>query len=77
AQEVQRIISPVLKDRVLGPERPYIPRINNYYLQQFLVRLDKRRESEAIKATILQMIRQRLSESDYKQVRLSVDVDPL
>lgn len=77
AEEVQRIISPVLKDRVLGPERPYIPRINNYFLQQFLVRLDKRKESEAIKATILQMIRMRLAEADFKQVRLSVDVDPL
>ena len=77
AQEVQRIISPVLKDRVLGPERPYIPRINNFFLQQFLVRLDKRKESEAIKATVLHMIRMRLSESDFKQVRLSVDVDPL
>ena len=77
AQEVQRIIAPVLKDRVLGPERPYIPRINNYYLQQFLVRLDKRKESEAIKATVIQMIRLRLAETDFKQVRLSIDVDPL
>jgi len=42
------------------------------------VRLDKRKESEAIKATVLQMIRQRLASStDFKQVRLSVDVDPL
>jgi primosomal protein N' (replication factor Y) len=77
AQEVQKIISPMLKDRVLGPERPYIPRINNYFLQQFLVRLEKRKESEAIKATVIQMIRQRLSQPDFKQVRLSVDVDPL
>jgi primosomal protein N' (replication factor Y) len=78
AQAIQQIISPVLKDRVLGPERPYIPRINTYFLQQFLVRLDKRKESEAIKATVLQMIRQRLASStDFKQVRLSVDVDPL
>jgi primosomal protein N' (replication factor Y) len=78
AQAIQQIIAPVLKDRVLGPERPYIPRINTYFLQQFLVRLDKRKESEAIKATVLQMIRQRLaSTTDFKQVRLSVDVDPL
>jgi primosomal protein N' (replication factor Y) (superfamily II helicase) len=78
AQAIQQIIAPVLKDRVLGPERPYIPRINTYFLQQFLVRLDKRKESEAIKATVLQMIRQRLaSAADFKQVRLSVDVDPL
>jgi primosomal protein N' (replication factor Y) len=77
AEEVQKIISPMLKDRVLGPERPYIPRINNYFLQQFLVRLEKRKESEAIKATVIQMIRQRLSQPDFKQVRLSVDVDPL
>jgi primosomal protein N' (replication factor Y) len=62
---------------VLGPERPYIPRINNYFLQQFLVRFDKRKESEAMKATLIQMIRLRLAEADFKQVRLSVDVDPI
>jgi primosomal protein N' (replication factor Y) len=77
AAEVHRLLAPVLKDRILGPERPYIPRINNYYLQQFLVRFDKKKESEAIKATVIQMIRQRLAEPEFKQVRLSVDVDPL
>ena len=77
AQEIQRLLSPVLKDRILGPERPYIPRINNYFLQQILVRFDKKKESEAIKATVIQMMRLRLAESDFKQVRLSVDVDPL
>jgi primosomal protein N' (replication factor Y) len=77
AQEIARIIAPMLKDRVLGPERPYIPRINNYFLQQFLVRFDKRKESEAMKATLIQMIRLRLVEADFKQVRLSVDVDPI
>jgi primosomal protein N' (replication factor Y) len=77
AQEIQRLLSPVLKDRILGPERPYIPRINNYFLQQFLVRFDKKKESEAIKATVIQMTRLRLADSEFKQVRLSVDVDPL
>ena len=77
AQEIQRLLVPVLKDRILGPERPYIPRINNYFLQQFLVRFDKKKESEAIKATVIQMMRLRLAEPDFKQVRLSVDVDPL
>jgi primosomal protein N' (replication factor Y) len=77
AQEIARIIAPVLKEKVLGPERPYIPRINNYFLQQFLVRLDKKPESAAIKATVIQMIRQRIADPDFKQVRLSVDVDPL
>ncbi len=77
AQEIQRLLAPVLKDRILGPERPYIPRINNYFLQQFLVRFDKKKESEAIKATVIQMMRMRLAEAEFKQVRLSVDVDPL
>ena len=77
AQEIHRLLLPVLKDRILGPERPYIPRINNYFLQQFLVRFDKKKESEAMKATVVQMMRIRLAEAEFKQVRLSVDVDPL
>lgn len=76
AYEISRLIAPLLKDRVLGPERPYIPRINNYFLQQFLVRLDKRQESAVIKATVIGMIRKRLGDAEFRQVRLSIDVDP-
>jgi primosomal protein N' (replication factor Y) len=77
AIEVASVLQPLLGEKVLGPERPYIPRINNYFLQQFLVRLERNPQSASVKQEILLRIRERLLQQDYRQVRLSIDVDPV
>ena len=76
ANEILKLIKPQMGEKLLGPERPYIPRINNYYLQQFMVRLDKKPESALVKYDIIKRIREKLNEPAFKQVRLSIDVDP-
>ncbi len=77
ATAISKLLQPQLTDRILGPEKPYIPRINNYYLQQFLIRLDKKAESAELKHRIIEQIRDVLMTTEFKQVRLSVDVDPV
>jgi primosomal protein N' (replication factor Y) (superfamily II helicase) len=76
ANEILKLIKPQMGEKLLGPERPYIPRINNYYLQQFMVRLDKKPESALVKYDIIKRMREKLNEPAFKQVRLSIDVDP-
>jgi primosomal protein N' (replication factor Y) len=66
-----------LGERVMGPEKPYIPRINNYFLQQLLIRLGKGKDAAEQKKHIIDTARQILASSEYKMVRLVVDVDPL
>jgi primosomal protein N' (replication factor Y) len=77
ASAISKLLRPQLTDRIVGPEKPYIPRINNYYLQQFMIRLDKRSESASLKHRIITQIREVLLHSEFKQVRLNIDVDPV
>lgn len=66
-----------LGDRLLGPEKPYIPRINNYFLQQMLIRIGKGNDLSEQKKRIFELARTIMSQSEYKSTRLVIDVDPL
>lgn len=77
AEAISKLLSPQLNDRILGPEKPYIPRINNQYLQQFIIRLDKKAESAELKQRIIIQVREMLQNGPFKSVRLSIDVDPV
>ncbi len=77
AEHIGKKLRAMLDDKLLGPEKPYVPRINNYYLRQLLVKLDKRPESNALKYTIVKTIKDTLLETDFKQIRLAIDVDPI
>lgn len=62
---------------ILGPEKPMIPRINNYYLQQVLIKLKRNQELTTNKEHILEVVKEIQSKSDFKSVRVSIDVDPV
>jgi primosomal protein N' (replication factor Y) len=61
---------------VLGPEVPYIPRINNYYLRQFLIKLERKPTSVEQKESIQAYTRQFFSQQKFQSVRCVLDVDP-
>lgn len=75
--EIARVLRAVLGEKLLGPEKPYIPRINNYYLRQLLIKMDKRPESLELKLRLVSMIKEVLLQPQFKQVRLALDVDPI
>jgi primosomal protein N' (replication factor Y) len=61
---------------VLGPEVPYIPRINNYYLRQFLIKLERKPSSVEQKEAIYSFTRKFFSQQKFQSVRCVLDVDP-
>jgi primosomal protein N' (replication factor Y) len=70
------ILKQKLGGRVLGPEYPSVSRINNYYLKNILIKLEKELSPSVIKKDILKdMITLRKTEL-FKQVRIALDVDP-
>ncbi|MFM9984797.1 MAG: primosomal protein N', partial [Flavobacteriales bacterium] len=75
--EMSKVLRAVLGDKLLGPEKPYIPRINNYYLRQLLIKMDKRPESLELKSRLVDMMKQVLLQPQFRQVRLALDVDPI
>jgi primosomal protein N' (replication factor Y) len=65
-----------LGSRVLGPEYPVVGRINNYYLKNILIKLEKEISPSVIKKDILKDIITLRKTELFKQVRIALDVDP-
>ena len=66
-----------LGDRVLGPECTIIPRINTYYQQQILLKVEKDLSLSKVKAHIQTTIDRWSQEDVSKSIRVKIDVDPM
>lgn len=64
-------------ERILGPESPHIARINNQYLRQILIKLERTSSPTKLKKGIIDLQNEFMSLPDYKQVRIILDVDPV
>ncbi len=65
-----------VKSQVLGPEYPVVSRIKNLYIKQFLLKIPRQENPAAAKQGLIQATATMLSLTDYKQVRIQIDVDP-
>jgi primosomal protein N' (replication factor Y) len=61
--------------RLLGPEVPPIGRIRNYFLQQLLLKLEKKDSLTKSKTILAEIIAEITADDRFKSIRLSVDVD--
>jgi len=66
-----------LGERVLGPEFTIIPRINNYYNQQILVKVENTLSLSKVKEFIQLRINRWSKKEGSKSIRVKVDVDPM
>jgi primosomal protein N' (replication factor Y) len=64
-------------ERILGPERPYISRINNVFLVQLLLKFERGISPVKVKDELARQIRSIYEQSDFSGLRIVVDVDPL
>ena len=58
---------------VLGPQAPLVSRIQNYYLEDFWIKLAKDSQLETHKATLLKILQK--FQQDHKTVRVVINVD--
>jgi primosomal protein N' (replication factor Y) (superfamily II helicase) len=66
-----------LGHRVLGPETPFISRINNYHIRNILIKMDLENDKpQAIKKFVLSTFEYMLEEYKFKNFQLIPDVDP-
>jgi primosomal protein N' len=54
-----------------------VPRINNYFIWQLLVKLERNAQLNANKSFVHQMVQRLQSTAEFKSVRVSIDVDPV
>lgn len=66
----------VFKERVVGPEFPVVRRIQNLYLKQIKLKLERDVSDKKIKERIQQLLDEFYSVPLNKSIRIIVDVDP-
>ena len=67
----------VFKERVLGPEFPLIKRIQNFYLKEIKLKIERSAPERKVKEKIRELIDQFYSKAANKAIRIVIDVDPM
>jgi primosomal protein N' (replication factor Y) len=76
AQNLTDKLRVVFKERVVGPEFPVIKRIQNFFIKEIKIKIEKDAPDRKVKEKIQEMIDLFYAEADNKSSRLSIDVDP-
>jgi primosomal protein N' (replication factor Y) len=76
AHDLANNLKAVFKERVLGPEYPVVKRINNLYLKQITLKVEKNASDKKVKERLQQIIDSFYSIPLNKPIRIVVDVDP-
>jgi primosomal protein N' (replication factor Y) len=64
--------------RILGPESPIIDRLRNKYLKEIFVKLERDKiNSKEVKKMILVEVQALTADKQYRQIEISIDVDPV
>jgi len=66
----------IFPGKVLGPEYPLVSRIKNQYIKQFLIKASRKESVHAVKLELKKQLEDFSSLSEFKKVRLRIDVDP-
>jgi primosomal protein N' (replication factor Y) len=75
AQNLADKLRPVFKERVIGPEFPLIKRIQNFYIKEIKIKIEKDAPERKVKQKIQEIIDLFYAEPNNKSTRLSIDVD--
>lgn len=76
SMEFAKMLKNVFHERVLGPEYPAVQRINNLYLKQIVIKVERDVSHKKVKERIQEIIDLFYSVPSYKSVRIVTDVDP-
>ena len=63
--------------RVLGPEFPLVSRVRNLYHKNILLKIERDASVNQVKKIVSELLIKFKSTSDYKSVRVQIDVDPM
>ena len=77
AHQLAHQLKKQLGNRVLGPEFTIIPRINTYYQQQILLKLENKLSMVKVKEFIKNTIEIWAKEDYSKSIRVKIDIDPM
>jgi primosomal protein N' (replication factor Y) len=77
AFELAKSLREIFKERVLGPEFPIIKRIQNQFLKEIKLKIERTAPDKKVKARILQDLDAFYQNVRFKGIQISIDVDPM
>ncbi len=63
--------------RILGPEPPIVSRVQNYFIQNLIVKVEREKSFQKAKQLLEEKINTLITSDNFKSVQVSVDVDPV
>lgn len=76
ADELAKIFRGTFKENLLGPEYPVVSRVKNLYIKQMIIKINKEWNSTKVKEFIRNTIEDFKHNTEFKSVKIQVDVDP-
>lgn len=67
----------ILGNRILGPEFPIVKWVNNLFLNQIIIKIERDLSPKKIKVKINEIIDDFYTKVPFKSIRISIDVDPM
>lgn len=71
-----KMLKSKLKDRVLGPEKPYVSKIRNFYIEELMIKFERDISPTKMKTFILESFYELKRDSTFKTLKITFDVDP-
>ena len=76
AGELAKTFRHVFKENLLGPEYPVVSRVKNQYIKQMMIKINKDLNSNKVKEFIWKTIEDFKHNTEFKSVKIQIDVDP-
>ena len=76
ADALAKIFRYVFRENLLGPEYPVVSRVKNQYIKQMLIKINKDLNSTKVKEFINKTIEDFKHNTEFKSVKIQIDVDP-
>ncbi|MBU8893233.1 MAG: primosomal protein N' [Bacteroidales bacterium] len=67
----------VFGKRILGPEPPIIARVQNYYIKNIILKVERERSFQKAKQLLDEQITKLITQDNFKTIHISIDVDPV
>ena len=75
--ELSDALRTIFKERVLGPDSPLIKRIQNLFLKEIKLKIERTAPEKKVKEKIQSIIGQFYVKTENKSIRVVIDVDPM
>jgi len=75
--ELAKSLRETFKERVLGPEFPIIKRIQNQFLKEIKLKIERTAPEKKVKERIAMLIDEFYSKPNNRSIKVVLDVDPL